>query len=335
MKGIALALCAAFLAAAPAYAERTLRYSSWLPTAHWMNTDAMGPWMEEVEAATNGTVKVEQLPKSVGAPAAQFDVCRDGLADICVIVVGYTPGRFPLAEVGELPFMGDNPRTMSPKFDAFYRDHFLEFGELKGVHPLAFIKSSSGNIFTREDKPLRTLDDVRGLKVRSPGRAATSELELLGAVPVLKSSSEAYELLSTGVIDGSMMLTESVYSTNSLDLLKNALVVPGGFFSSTLIVVINADTWDSLTPEERDQIMSVSGGALSARFGNAYGDADEVSMAAMTEAGYVFTRADGEFLETTKSRLKPLDDDWIARAGELGVPEPDAILDALRATLSE
>lgn len=331
---IALILAITTLAA-PAQAERTLRYSSWLPTNHWLNTEAMQPWIAEVTEVTDGAIKVEQLPKSVGAPPAQFDVCRDGLADICVIVVGYTPGRFPLSEVGELPFMGDDPVTMSPEFDSFYREHFLQHNELRGTHPLAFIKTTSGNIYTRADKPLTSLSDVKGLKLRSPGRVATAELELMGAVPILKSSTEAYELLSTGVIDGSMMLTESVFSTNSIDLLNNGLIVPGGMFSSTLIVVINQGAWDQLTEDERTKISAISGAKLSARFGAAYDAADNVAREAMAKANYTFTTAEGPLLEEIRTVLKPVDDEWIAKATEMGVADAAGLLEKLRNTLAE
>lgn len=333
----AAALCLMVMGglATPAQAERILRYSSWLPTNHWLNTEAMQPWMADVAAATGGTIKVEQLPKSVGTPAAQFDVCRDGLADICVIVPGYTPDRFPLVEVGELPFLGDDPKTLSPKFDTFYREHFLQHDELKGTFPLAFIKTTSGNIYTRADKPLNSLADIKGLKLRSPGRVATSVMELLGAVPVLKSSTEAYELLSTGVIDGSMMLTESVHSTNSTDLLKNGLIVPGGIFSATLVVLINQDLWNSLSEDERTQISSVSADKLAARFGKGYDDANNLARTAMTAANYNLNVAEGPFLEEIRTVLKPVDDEWIARATGLGVPNAGALLDDLRATLAD
>ncbi len=118
LKTIAIAMAMSLVSAGTAASQTsTLRYSSWLPGNHWLNTKVMLPWTAELENATDGRVKIELLPKTVGTPPTQFDVCRDGLADVCVIVAGYTPGRFAATELGELPFMGDDPRVLAPAFD--------------------------------------------------------------------------------------------------------------------------------------------------------------------------------------------------------------------------
>lgn len=132
-----------------------------------------------------------------------------------------------------------------------------------------------------------------------------------------------------------MMLTESVHSTNSTDLLKNGLIVPGGIFSATLVVLINQDLWNSLSEDERTQISSVSADKLAARFGKGYDDANNLARTAMTAANYNLNVAEGPFLEEIRTVLKPVDDEWIARATGLGVPNAGALLDDLRATLAD
>lgn len=326
-------LCAA-LSASAALAETTLNYSSWLPENHWLNTLAMKPWMAQVADVTGGEVIINQLPKPVGVPADQFDVCRDGLADICVVVVGYTPGRFPLAEAGELPFLGDDVTVAAPGFDAFYRENFLQYDEMAGIFPLTVFKIAPGHVFTKS-VPVKSVADFKGLKLRTPGKYGTLALEAVGAVPILKSSTEAYELLAQGVIDGSLMLEESVASTNATDLMHYATLVPGGMFSAVLAVVMNQRAWNSLSEEQRAQIASVSGPELAALFGQGYQEVTIIGREAYTAAGYEITTVEGEFLDELQSALAPLDDAWIEAAKAKGVENGRELLDELRAALQD
>src|SRR5688572_17690140 len=89
------------LAATTAFAQTTIKYSNWLPVTHFIHKDVMVPWFAEIEKVTAGRVKIEVLPKVVGTAASQFDVVRDGLADVGYVIPGYTPGRFTVTEVGE------------------------------------------------------------------------------------------------------------------------------------------------------------------------------------------------------------------------------------------
>ena len=76
------------LGASWASAETVLRYSSWIPATHPMTSEVCEPWAAEVERVTEGRVKIEVLPKVVGTVPTQFEVVRDGLVDIALIVDG-------------------------------------------------------------------------------------------------------------------------------------------------------------------------------------------------------------------------------------------------------
>src|SRR5690606_35882949 len=110
LKELFLGLVIAFVAtfADASSAQTVIRYSPWLPPGHAVHEGLLRPWAAEVEKLTEGRVQIEFLPKAVGSPAAQFDVVRDGLADMGVILPGYTPGRFPLLDMGELPLLSSD-----------------------------------------------------------------------------------------------------------------------------------------------------------------------------------------------------------------------------------
>lgn len=325
----AVGVAAVFVPRAEAQVN-TVRYSSWVPGNHWLNTQGMLLWAADVEKATQGRVKVDMLPKTVGTPPSQFDVVSDGLADLSIIVAGYTPGRFELAEMGELPFLGEGPSTMSPAFDRIYRKHLTAANEFKGAEVLSVFTIAPGHIFTAK-KPVKTIDDLKGMKLRSPSSTSTKVLNMLGAVPILKSSTEAYELISTGVIDGTLALQETVKSANLVGLLHHGTLVPGGLFNAVLAIVINTDKWKSISAADQKAIMGVSADSAAKKFGIAYEAADQAGIDAMKEAKYINEYASPALLADLKKSLKPIEDEWIAKAKKKGIADPAAILAEFRA----
>lgn len=307
----------------------TIRYSSWLPTNHWVVAGPILPYLQEIEKVTEGRVKVEVLPKVVGTPASQFDVVRDGLADMSWFVIGYTPGRFKLAEMGELPFGGDSA-SMYPAFHRVYTKHFAKYNEFKGTEILSVWSVSPSHIGTRT-RPVKSVDDLKGLKLRSASETATRALTLVGAIPILKSSAEAFEMLSTGAIDGSLLIPETVVSANLLNLLKHYTVVPGGFAGTTHGMAINPDKWAQISPKDQQAIRSISGEKLAWAFGNAYDKQNRTAFDAMKQAGYTVGELSPPVLSQLKEKLKPIENDWVQAAKAKGVADPLAVLNEYRA----
>lgn len=329
----AIGLVGAIAAGAPAVAQTTvLRYSNWLPAGQAMRVEVVEPWIAEVEKVTNGRVKIDTLPKVVGTVPAQFDVARDGQADLVIFIPGYTPNRFDLLEVLQLPFMGDNPEVLAPIADRFYRKNLATYDEFKGVHPLSVYVVSPGQVFNVK-RPLRALADFKGLKVRSPQPSATQALTLLGAVPVSKPVTEAYELLSSGVLDGILLPPESVPAFKLSDLISYGTIVPGAIYNTVLVLGINEDKWKSLRPEDRDAITRISGEAFAARIGAAYAKGDRAAFDALRKAGKGVETLPAPVVGEMKQVLAPIERDWIEKAKKKGVADPQKLLDQLRAEL--
>jgi len=152
----------------------------------------------------------------------------------------------------------------------------------------------------------------------------------MGAVPILKSSTEAFEMLSTGVIDGSLMLQETVKSTNAIGLLRYGLLVPGGLFNSSLAVVVNSDKWKSIPAADQRAIMAVSADRLAAAMGKAYAAADQASIDAMKDARYVLERANPALAADFRKAMAPIEQEWIAKAKKKGIADPAAALAEFR-----
>lgn len=327
------AICMSWASAALS-AEVTLKYSSWLPANHHVNVNAMLPWFAEIEEVTEGRVKVEMLPKMVGAAASQFDVVRDGLADISFIVTGYTPGRFPLAEMAELAFLGSDNRVVAPAFDAMYRENMARYDEFAGVELMTIFPNAPGHVFTI-DKKIETLADFTGQKLRTPNQNMTNFLNRVGAVPILKPANEVFEMISTGAIDGALSSFETLKLQNMSDYMRHALIVPGGLYNTAVGVVMNADSWRQISPEDQEAIAAVSHGKLAGMFGTSFYNADRAAEQAMRDSGKMDLQPASEALVAEIRVVSDeLDAAWIERAAGRGMANGADVLEAFRTTTS-
>jgi TRAP-type transport system periplasmic protein len=329
----ALAAASVLGGSIPSYAETVLKYSNWLPVGNVMREKVVEPWISQVEKVTNGAVKIDTLPKVIGSVPAQFDVARDDQADIAIFVNGYTPGRFDVMEVAELPFMCDNAELYAGVVNQFYQTHLAQYGEYKGVHPLSVFVVGTGQLFNNR-RPVRSLADIKGLKLRSPQPGVTQSLNLLGAVPVSKPVSELYELLSSGVIDGTLLVPESVGSFKLIDSLPYATIVPGALYNTVLTLGMNEEKWNGLSKENQDAITSISGDLFARAVGRSYLEGDQTTWEAMRKVGKSIETASPELVAEIKQALKPVEAAWIAKARKKGVADPQKLIDDLRADIA-
>jgi TRAP-type C4-dicarboxylate transport system substrate-binding protein len=326
---LAVAGCA-FGAATASAQTTTLKYSNWLPAGQAMRVEVVEPWIAEVERITQGRVKIDTLPKVVGTVPAQFDVARDGQADLVIFIPGYTPNRFDLLEVAQLPFMGDDPERLAPVMDRFYRKNLSSFNEMKGVHPLSVYVVSPGQVFNRV-RPIKTLADFKGLKIRSPQASSTQALTLMGAVPVSKPVGETYELLSSGVLDGTFMPPESIPAFKLTDLVPHATIVPGAIYNTILVLGINEDKWKAIGQADRDAITRISGDTFARNIGRAYAKGDKAAFDTIRKAGRTVEVLPEPIVAEMKRVLQPIEKDWIEKAKKKGVADPQKLIDQLRA----
>jgi TRAP-type C4-dicarboxylate transport system substrate-binding protein len=312
-----------------AAAQTTLRYSNWLPEGYPVRTQILEPWFAEVTKVTQGRVKVETTPKVVGTVPGQFDVIRDGLADIALIVPGYTPGRFELTEVFELPFLGDVAEFRSPATWRIYEKELAKYNEFKGVRVLSVFTGTAAQVYTSK-KEIRNLDDFKGVKLRSPQAATSQAITLLGGVPVAKPVPEIYELASGGVIDGGVIVAETIVGFKLQDVLKKVTLVPGGLANTTLLVAMNEDKWNALSKEDQAAIQRVSGESLAKLAGRVHDESQRAAFETVTKSNATIIRMSAAETETLKARLAPIEKSWAEKARKKGVTNPEGLIEALR-----
>lgn len=306
-----------------ANAQTTLKYNNWLPPMHNQLVLAIRPWIAEVEKATSGRVKIEMPPASLGAPVRQYDLAFEGVADIVAAVHGYTPSRFKLPGIAELPFAGDTSMQRSVAYWRVHEKFFAKANEHKGVVVLGVFAHGPGSIMSRE--PITTTDGFKGRKMRVGGGIIDKINPALGGVNVAAPATEVHDILSKGVADGVFFPSEA-FKVFKLDgSVKAQTIVPGGLYSSAWTVVMNKAAFDKLSPEDQKALMSVSGEHLVRIHAKAWDQADKEGIEAMEKAGVKRVNADEKFLADIKAKTAFLEDEFLKDAKSLGVDGAGAL----------
>jgi TRAP-type transport system periplasmic protein len=314
-------LAAAALAAAsalPAAAQTTLTMSSWVSPTHPLTKNVLAVWGEQVEKATNGRVKVRMLPKHPSAPPGTFDAVRDDLVDVSYVTASYTPARHVLPLIAELPGGGAISVINSVAYSRIHWKYLQQAGEYKGVKLLGVFTHGPGQMFNTK-RPINKVEDLAGMKIRTGGGIAEEMARALGASAFVKPAPESYELLSSGVADGTFFPLESIISFKLGSVIKYATLFPGGFYSSSFGFFMNEDKWNKLSKQDQDAINSVSGEALAVLAGKAWDATDAAALEEMKRVGIQISTPSAEFVKEVQERAKSINDKWVKDATAKGV----------------
>ena len=209
MKNFALTLVAAAAAmtSGMAGAQTVFTVSSWLAPTHTASL-AQKEWCDLLEKNTAGKMKCNFLPRGVTAAPGTYDAIKNGLADISYTVHGYTPGRFVYTQMAELPFLGNTSEPVAVAFNRVASKHPEFAAEHQGVKVLGFFTHGPGIVFNTK-RPIAKVEDLSGLKFRVGGGMVNEISKTLGMNVTLKPAPDSYELLSGGVMDGTLFPAES------------------------------------------------------------------------------------------------------------------------------
>jgi TRAP-type transport system periplasmic protein len=203
-----------------------------------------------------------------------FEQARDGVADIVWTLPGYTAGRFPSVEAFELPFMMQNPEATSKALWDYVQ--LNSSNEFKDVKLLATHVHGDG-VFHMTNKPVKTMADLKGLKLRAPTRLTNRYIAMLGATPVSMPVPQVGDALSKGVIDGAVVPYEVVPAVKIQELVKfHSETDPAlpAFYTAAFVFAMNKAKYEGLPADLKKVIDANSGQALSGQIGKAFLQAD-------------------------------------------------------------
>jgi TRAP-type transport system periplasmic protein len=315
---------------APAWAQQiTLTLTHHNSPNSLMNQGGIVPWVKKVEEATKGRVKIQVYTSQTLAKGPDcWRAVKSGVADIGWCFGGFWPDMTPLAEVITLPMLPvQSSEQGSEVLWKLYEKFPAIQKEFADVKPL-WLFTTEPFVLATTKKPVKTMEDMKGLKLRIGGGPQSDQIRALGALPVLVGMPDLYVALDNGVVDGAGVPWEAILSWRFYEVLKNYTIVPMSV--GHLSLSMNKAKWNSLPKDVQDQIMSVSGMEGSKTFGRNANDTARPMVTDLVKSGKVagnmYTVPTEEVVRWTKVAGEPIWQDWVKRMEAKGHPEAREIL---------
>ena len=329
----ALALIGLTLCASPALAEDRifeLRLSHWLPPSHPLHK-SFEEWGASVEHNSKGTIKFHVYPaQQLGRAFDHYDMARDGIADMTYVSPGYQPGRFPIFDAINLPFMLSNAKAGSGALDDWYRNYAAT--EMKDVKYCFAFAHDPGSFHSREKKILVPADLV-GMKIRPAQAAVALLVTSIGATNVQAAAPEVRDVLGKGVADAVTFPWGSVLLFGIDKVTKFHIEVP--LYTTGFVWVVNPDIYAAMSTGQQQVIDDHCNRRWAERIAGPWADFEHEGIAKLkAEPGHeVYTLTDSQ-LDKWRVASEPVVQQWAIAVRKTGV-DPEAVLKGLQNALTE
>ncbi|WP_327193672.1 TRAP transporter substrate-binding protein [Psychrobacter sp. PL15] len=259
----------------------TLRFSHFWPATSAMQTDVFEPWVKKLETESNGRLEVQIFPSAtLSKPDVTYDAAAKGTIDIGSQLQGYTAGRFPLSQIAELPGLSNSAGQMSCMLQKLYDDGDIS-SEYEDTH-LLFMMGAGPGVLHTVDKPIRTPEDMKGMRIRKPSAVAGDIIEAAGGSSVGLPANDLYTSLQRGVIDGLSMPWSPTGDFKLTEITNAHTNIP--FYSTGILVTMNKDRYEGL-PDDLKKIIDDNSGKVMADI-----------------AGEMFDKEDARFMEASRAK---------------------------------
>lgn len=332
-KMLAASVAAAALLTAPAaMAKVKLKVSHYLPTVHGIHTDFIEPWTKTIAECTGGEVEFEIFPAGtqLGNVARQQEQVMAGVVDIANGLTGIPRGRFPRTSLIDMPFLTDDAGAASYALWKIFPEYLAP--EYKGLKVLALYAHNGGVLHTR-DRKVETMEDMKGLRIRTPSPAVSEMLTYLGADPQGMPPGQVYESLQRGVIDGTVFPWDPVKSFGLNEVLQNHLEL--GAYTVSFFYVMNQRSYDRLSNKAKACIDENSGEALVSKFGGWWDAWDKPGRQEAVDAGHAIVTLSDEERARWREALAPMMQGYLEEVKGQGVDNAEEIYKALQDAVAE
>jgi TRAP-type C4-dicarboxylate transport system substrate-binding protein len=319
----ALAVCGC----APAQGPPTVRLASFSPSQGWTVSHVLVPWVAELNGSFAGAATLELFSGgSLGRhPDAQLRMITERVVDIAYVLPSYTPGEFLDNDLFEIPLLLPDAHAASL---AAWR--MLKRGELRGYSGLEVLALYTTNpYYLHLAKPIHSLAELRGKKIRVSGSLQARTVAALDAMPVGGiAASELADSIERGLLDGTLLPWDLMHIYGVTRVTAYHIEFPLGF--SNLLLAMNRDTYASLPASVRRALDERSGEPLIERFVRANAQLAQIGyQAAVRSGGHEFVELVAADERDWRNRLAPLIEERKKR-----VPRTEAQLRALRDILA-
>lgn len=308
----------------------TLKVEHFLQTSSNFHQFLLLPWCDKISKESGGKLKCQIYPSMQlgGTPQQLLDKARYGVADIVWAVPTYQAGRFPKSEVFELPFMVKTAEKGSQAlWDYIQKNALDEFKDTK----LLFTHLHDGSQLHFSKKSIKTLENLKGLKVRASNRYGSKTLDALGAIPVMMPAPAVPEAIAKGVVDGASIPWEVTTSLKLQEICKTTTETgphQAKLSNAIFVFAMNPAKYNSLPSELKKVIDNNSGLAASKWAGKTVdGWTAAARKIAVDRRNTISILTDAEYKRWVKA-TESVNDVWIKEVGTKGADGKALLNDA-------
>ncbi|MEM9632454.1 MAG: TRAP transporter substrate-binding protein [Pseudomonadota bacterium] len=259
-----------------------LKIAHFMPSMHPMDQGVMAPLAADIDAATGGELTMRIYPSGeLGkGPVQQYKRVVTGVADIVFGIPEYTPKQFAKTGVVHIPGLFANGTDAT---NALWDNIALIEDEYDQTKLLGLWANNPSVLVTRE-KPVRTLADMQGMKIRTPNPVMATLVEAWGGIPVSMPTTDAYNAMNTGVIDAVMIGPSGIRSYKLNETAKYVTTnIPTALDSFYLLM--NKSSWDSLSDDQKAKLDELTGREISLKGAEAFYKAGQAGLELAKESG--------------------------------------------------
>jgi len=330
-KIIALSVVLSLAASAAAAQDKTfeLRLSHWVPPSHPLQK-ALEDWGSSIEKASNGTIKYKVYPsQQLGKAFDHYDMARDGIADVTYVSPGYQPGRFPIIDAGNLPFMVSNAKEGTGALDEWYRKYAGK--EMADVH-FCFAFFHDPGTFHSKTKKIVVPGDIKGMKIRPAHATIASWVTQLGGTNVNSSAPEVRDLIEKGVAEAVTFPWGSIPLFGIDKVTKFHMEAP--LYATAFVWVMNKGKYNEMSAAQKKVIDDHCTTQWAIRAASPWADFEHGGIKKLKDEGHdVYTLTDAQLNEWKKS-AESVVKTWAEAVKKAG-SDPDAVLKDFKAVLAK
>ena len=306
----------------------TLKFNGIVPTNHYISIYSDQVFIKEVEELSKGKVKIEYYPDYQLAKAADMiSAANSGVVDIVSACPSYISGKMPLSNVIMLPQAIPNANVgskvlwdlVSNKNSVIYKTDY----EKNKLIPLTAATLPLYQVVTIDKKPIKSVEDLKGMKLRSAGGSQDLVIKHIGAVPVQMDRSEDYISLQRGTIDGGLFNIPSLKPNKVNEVTRN-YTTNANLSTFALVTEISERSWSKLTPEVKE-ILLKAGQAATESMAKEVDKLDQEAMKELDKQGFASYTFKPEEEKKIKEMVAPVWDNWAADMKKLNFDGQKAI----------
>jgi len=307
------------LAASPTLAAERLIVNCFWPPQHPVCQKIMPTWGKWVAEATKGRVRIVIPPKSLAAPPEQWAAVEKGIADVAAQFNGFIANRVIGPTVAMNPFVAtDDAPAMSEALWDTYKKYFPN--EYKGIKLLSLWVITPGELWSQTDTPVDSIDDLKSRKVWALPGTNANLMKAVGAGVVSGPAVQMNEIISRGVVDAYLGVSPaSVRDFRLIPYTKSRTRFTRGIYSTSFSFLMSEKKWNSLSKEDQDAIMSVSGPKFGRMAASYWVQSDKTAEVALKKAGVTSINANPQFEAALVKLSEDLTKKWIGAATKRGL----------------